>query len=643
MPRIPMSDRGFVPHVENNVRMHGAPGMDFGMENVRALRGAARGLNDFADDVLSLGAAARDYVERQADTQNKLAATNARNLYRAYNEELENRMAANPADFKEFSKWADETDQRYLDDVRQYTEQMTTDFRNQFNAEMEGIRIDSLGRRSRIGIQAKITADYNMMQTLFKDAAERGDEAECKRILDEHRGTLISEEEYQQRMVDYGRIADSAAAKREVDACSTLPDGTEVPAEQSVGRSAAVLKKLQERDSDGNFINYKGITEDYRDQLIRVANTQKNKAELESRQVFLAEVNHGNVPTEEELKAKHESGELTDEQFNWQLNTVEQYNAKKENEETRKRNRKLKEEAEAYQADANAGKEVEYDTPEKLSAAYRDKKIDAEQYNNLLAILERNNAKKENEETRSKRQIAEDYAARLAAGDEVKWRTFGELKAARERGDIDDSLFNTLSGILSKHEQAIESAKEKRNKDIVNSFKWDIFRAPFTANPEQAYGAANRFLNIIDGLDLNPEQRQVLTDFLMKKVTDTLSHKVDEFRTPDGEHVLDFIYSKFWDKDASSYQGLVYDKRWYWRDGDNSQEHQRAQFYNILEMARERLRAGRPSEDIEKDIMEKVGQMNRGEIRTVLDMMNNPRATEHTAEMWKHVAMPFLP
>ena len=318
MPRIPMSERGYVPHVENGVRMRGAPGMDFGMDTSRALRDAGNGLEDLGRGALELYAAGREFVEREADTQNKLAATNARNLYRAINEELENRMASNPADFKEYSKWADEADQRYLDEVRQYTEQMTTPFRNQFNAEMEGIRIDSLSQRRKIGIQAKVTADYNMMQTLLKDAAQRGDEAEYKRILDEHKGTLISEEEYNIRNVEYGKLADSAAAKRLVDAAADS---------ESPVQAKSILERLKERDSDGNYVNFKNITEDYRDQLIRVAKTAKTQKETERDAHVLAEINQGRVPTEDSLIAAKDADIITEEQFNRYMGWVKSYNS----------------------------------------------------------------------------------------------------------------------------------------------------------------------------------------------------------------------------------------------------------------------------------------------------------------------------
>lgn len=154
------------------------------MQNLKGLTDAARGIEGLGQGLLRLTDGMIEYYKQEADTQNKLAAQNAQNLYLAINEELENKMAANPADFKSYVEWADKADQRYLDEVRQYTDQMTEPFRKQFNAQMEGVRIKSLSRRQHIAINAKVTEDYNNMQSLLKDAAARGNAEQYKSILD---------------------------------------------------------------------------------------------------------------------------------------------------------------------------------------------------------------------------------------------------------------------------------------------------------------------------------------------------------------------------------------------------------------------------------------------------------------------------
>ena len=322
MPRIPMSDRGFVPHVENNAHMSGAPGMDFGMESSRALRDAGNGISDALDDLgrgaLALGAAARDFVEKKADTQNKLMATETDNLYLAIQEELNNRMAANPASYKDFPKWADEADQRFLDQSRQYTEQMTTDFRELYYARKEHDRIQDLSKRKLIATQAEVTNQYNMMQTQLKSAAEQGKADDYKAILEAHKGVLISEDEYNLRMQEYPKLADSAAAKRLVDAAADS---------DSPVQAKSVLEQLKERDSDGNFVNFKNLSEDYRDQLIRATKTAKAQKETERDSHVLAEINQGRPPTMESLLAAKDAEIITEEQFNRYVGWVKSYNS----------------------------------------------------------------------------------------------------------------------------------------------------------------------------------------------------------------------------------------------------------------------------------------------------------------------------
>ena len=570
-----MSDRGFVPHVENNVRMRGAPGMDFGMENARGLRNLANGLNDLGDGILSAGGAMREFVERKADTQNKLMATQADNLYLAIQEELNNRMAANPASYKDFPKWADEADQRYLDESRQYTEQMTTDFRELYYARKEHDRIQDLSKRQMIATQAEVTNQYNMMQTQLKSAAEQGRADNYKEILEAHRGVLISEDEYNLRMSEYGKLADSAAAKRMVDAAAD--------SDSSVQAKAA-LEQLKERDSDGNFVNFKNLTEDYRDQLIRAAKTAQNKAELDMDQAFLSRFYQGDTPTEDEVKQKHDDGTISNEQFNKWMSWVKQFHTNAENEATRSRNKKIKEET-------------------------------------------------------------EDFEARLSGGYEVPYRSVAELKAALEQGTIDSEQFNKYFAILSRREQALEQAAEKARRaeeqhsvDILNSWKYKIYTEDFSPNPENAIEKAKGFWDSIQKQIKNPKQLLDLNEYLQKKVQDTISQKEDEFQTPDGKDVLNFIESSYWEDEG--YKGLAYDVGWFW-DGDNSQEHQRAQFYSILEIAREKLRKGEPSNQIKEYIKERVGAMNKGKIRNVMDSMYNSIPTGHTPEMWNSLSLGF--
>lgn len=591
-----MSDRGFVPHVENNVRMRGAPGMEFGMESSRALRDAgnnlADGLGGLGRGILAVGGAMREFVERKVDTQNKLMATQTDNLYLAIQEELNNRMASNPASYKDFPKWADEADQRFLDESRQYTEQMTTDFRELYYARKEHDRIQDLSRRQMIATQAEVTNQYNMMQTQLKSAAEQGKADDYKAILEAHKGVLISEDEYNLRMQEYPKLADSAAAKRLVDAAAD--------SDSSVQAKAA-LEQLKERDSDGNFVNFKNLTEDYRDQLIRAAETQKNKAELESDQEFLAALYQGEIPTEEMLVHAKNDGLISTEQFNKRLSWVRQF----------------------------------------LSSADSEAK--------MVAAAE----KQAQKEFEAQREAWFEASLHMAA---PKYKDQSELDTAFKAGELNVDEYNKYSDMLARYNSNLERAKEQAAEaarktaaqietDMRDSFKWDIYTKNYPMQPEKAYAEAKKDWAVIQKKVKNPKLLLELSEFLNKKISDTLSNTEDEFKTPEGKDVLNFIEVSYWDDKESQYKGLVYDQGgWFSRDGANSQEHQRAQFYNLLEIARGKLQAGESAEKIKEYVKKQVGEMNRGKIRDVLNSAYDPqtsRQTGHTPDMWNHLGVSF--
>lgn len=602
-----MSERSFVPHVENNVRMRGAPGMDFGMDNARALRDAGNGLNDFGRGALVVGAAMRDFVERKADTQNKLMATQTDNLYLAIQEELNNRMAANPASYKEFPKWADAADQRFLDESRQYTDQMTTDFREMYYARKEHDRIQDLSRRQMIATQSEVTNQYNMMQEQLKSAIERGDAKGYKAILDEHVGVLISQNEYDLRMSEYDKLAESSAAKRLVDLAAQSG---------SVPQAQDILKKLQERDSDGNFVNFKHIASDYRDQLIRAANTAQNKAELEARQAFVASAIDGNMPTLDALKQQHDAGELTDAQYAEQVSLVKQF----QSEEERDANKAENEADQQFLAGLFNGN---VPTETELRQQLDDGAITNEQFNRRMGWLKQFQSEEE-------RQTLESYAAELTAGntDNVPYKTVDELVDALKRDEITASEFNDYYRVLTNHlsgieqqrkaldqaKKAQEQAYAQQQDDIASAIKFDLAIKKYPLSPEAAYQAANEDFKQACAAIHDPKRLKDVLDAISKKLNDTLSFKEDEFQTDEGKAVLRFIQSKY--MDDGEFQGLKWDP--WGPKKDKSQAFMRARYYEITEVARAMLRKGESPEKIESYIKGEVGKLNNGKIKQIL-------------------------
>lgn len=281
MPRIPMSDKaGMIRHQRDTVPMSGTVGMNFNLNQGRTIADLGNVIADAGNKIghsgMQIVSARNQFLAQEQETQNKLAATQARNLYRKINSDLEIRMAENPAEFSHFREWAVQADKQYSEDAKEFTDKMSEDFRKQFDTEMEGIRVESMKQRSLLGIHAKVTSDYNLFQEQFKDFALRGDLAECNRLLEEHRGNLISEQEYQQKKLDYNRLADFGEVKRLIEAGT--PD---------------IASRLKERDSSGNYTNFKHLESSARDRFMRVAEANDAQKRADENQYLLDRLNNG--------------------------------------------------------------------------------------------------------------------------------------------------------------------------------------------------------------------------------------------------------------------------------------------------------------------------------------------------------------
>lgn len=337
MPKIPMSSKaGLIRHQRDTVPMSGAPGMNFNMAESRAISDLGNAIANAGSKIGNAGmqivSARNQFLAQEQDTRNKLAATQARNLYRQINSDLEMRMAENPADFSHFREWAVQADQKYSDGVKEFTDKMSEDFRKQFDTEMEGLRIESMKQRSLLGIHAKVTSDYNLFQSQFKDFALRGDLAECNRILEEHRGRLISEQEYQQKKLDYNRLADFGEVKRLVEAGT--PD---------------IASRLKERDSSGNYANFKHLETSARDRFMRVAEANDAKRRADENQSLLDRLNNGEQLTIDDIDRAFE-GQTSPEairQKNQQRSILRQFQKAQETarkQEARERKQEIEQE-----------------------------------------------------------------------------------------------------------------------------------------------------------------------------------------------------------------------------------------------------------------------------------------------------------
>lgn len=299
MPRIPMSDKGgLVQHQRDSVPMSGAPGMSFKLDEGQAWKELGAQIGRAGE---SFGGAMMNYAKAAQDTDNKLAASQARNLFNGIQGELGNRMAENPQDFGKFREWAQEADKRYADEVKQYTDKMSQGYRKEFEVEMDGLRTRALQDRVRKGIQAKVTADYELLQAQWKDAALRGDEAESRRLLDEHRGVLISEQEYQQKLLDYERMRDCGAAKR------LLESG-----------ERGLAERLRARNKDGSYAEFPKMDDGYREKMIRAAKSQDEERTRQLDENLLKRFTDGDLDYGD-VKEAYDRGEVPVKLFaSWQ-------------------------------------------------------------------------------------------------------------------------------------------------------------------------------------------------------------------------------------------------------------------------------------------------------------------------------------
>lgn len=262
MPKIPMAEKaGMIRHVSDTVHMQGAPALNWKLDEGQALSDMGDKIGRGAE---RLGGALMAYGVQMQETEDRLNAARIESLWKDRQSALETRMAGNPEAFEQFGEWAHEADSEFMDAVKPFREKMSKKSLELFDARMDGLRKETFNRRQKLSIQARVTADYNLFQAQWKDAALRGDLENCNKLLADHRGKLISEQEYEQKKLDFDRLAAFGEAKRLVEA-----------------DPAGALEQLKARDKDGNYANFKNLESSRRDALLRAAEAEQGRRERE--------------------------------------------------------------------------------------------------------------------------------------------------------------------------------------------------------------------------------------------------------------------------------------------------------------------------------------------------------------------------
>lgn len=272
MPDIPKTQTGLIQHTRATTPLTQQVHLKHHDD------GNAEGWANFGKAINAGVSALAEFQRKAEETENNLSAAEARYFFTKLNADLTQRMADNPGAFNDFKKWAEETDKVYEEGAKQYLDRMTPEFRKLFEVNMKSVRVQSMDQRIRTGMQAKVTADYNRFETLFKELA-MSDPVQAKNLLDENRGKLISEQVYQTRLsIDLPRISQGSLARRMIDAATP-----------------GIIETLEKTYSDGKYVNFPNITDDKRRELVTYAKAKDSRRRYDENTLFLDQLNSGKV------------------------------------------------------------------------------------------------------------------------------------------------------------------------------------------------------------------------------------------------------------------------------------------------------------------------------------------------------------
>jgi hypothetical protein len=285
MPKIPMPELSApVGRVSNLSPVSGGK-----IQPVRQGEDIADALGGFKSSIERFGGAVAEFRKEQENTENELAAAEAQNLYTEINDALIRRMAENPGAFGEFEKWSNEADELFRKQERQFTDRMTPEFRKKYSLRMQANIIAHRKQRIMTGMQSKVTADYNLFQKLFKEAAEQNQQ-QALNLLEQHRGKLISEQEYQiKKEIDLPRTFQFADARRRIDA----------------GESG-IIEQLEAQDSKGNYVNFTAVSPEKRRSLLSYAKAKDSQTRANENLAFLDMLNSGSPISKDTVEASFE-------------------------------------------------------------------------------------------------------------------------------------------------------------------------------------------------------------------------------------------------------------------------------------------------------------------------------------------------
>lgn len=457
MPNIPMlNGPGMVDHQRSTVPMSGAPGMDYKIDNGLANLGKSivGSVQKIAEAKSNENMTMARLEAQQRYTDDRLNAAKARNLYREIQSSVEIQMAENPSMYAEFSDWTKASDMQYQEEVRQYLDKMTPEFRKQFEEEMSSVMLETGNKRKMLSIQASNTARYNEFEALWKDAALRGDYKECERILGEFSDILISRNEYEQKRIEFNRFAEYGRADRLLRA-----------------GDLKVLDDLKAVDEEGNYKNYTGLSMKDRASLIRYGEDLAADKRYNDNLLLQQRLMNGEIVTEEEIEEKFKDDNSTSglKQKLDQLDMVRRFRLNRESA------------ADKQKADSDYFNIINID--------FSGDEVDAEQKYNEL-----------------RDKIKNDYKGDGPGAEKLLNLLDAKFKAFKKIGkDIDEEVFSTFAFSMNKTEAEIEL------NDFMNVIE---ARYPDAEERKKFMGILNsRFNSHMQKVISNDEYRILTFDF----------------------------------------------------------------------------------------------------------------------------------
>lgn len=289
MPRIPLSEKQRIQVQQDSVFMQGAPGLGWKLGEGQAIINAGERIGQ---GIYGIGKSIADYAKKKMDTEDKLAAQDDYNLFKATSDKLKYELAEYPGlddEQKEImiNNWRTE----YEEQRKPFLERMSGSFRQLHDSRMRGV---AAGLQEDIRLllrNGEVTRLQNHAETQFQTAIKNGDIEGAKKIASEHEGTLFSRTTADKMRMIAEQQAPYYLAKRAIEAGE---------------------RNVSQKIKDGYF---GPMPENLKDRLLTLDKTMTLNRENQSDTEYIAGILDGSIfPDDEEVIHASERGDISKKQ-----------------------------------------------------------------------------------------------------------------------------------------------------------------------------------------------------------------------------------------------------------------------------------------------------------------------------------------